>query len=263
MFVYRDYDSTRVIKNGDSIILKGNLVVRSNNLAADSLWIENNKTQKVKEIINDENTFIMSGVNREFTETDSVPFIIGEKNSNKVKEYKYKDGKVKIWNIKNHGENLSISGKEGKQPLFILDRKEISNKEINDLVDPNNIKSINVLKGAAAIKLYGDKGKNGVVEIFSKSKTEKKNSFTNNDINIKELIKMATTVKGNNPVESNSSHKTPLFILNGKEASKNEISNLDRNKIETVFVLKGKAAIKLYGKKGKDGVIIITTKNKE
>ena len=35
-------------------------------------------------------------------------------------------------------------------------------------VDPNTIKSINVLKGENAVKKYGDKGKNGVVEITSK-----------------------------------------------------------------------------------------------
>jgi bla regulator protein blaR1 len=271
VFVYRSNDSTKIIKSSDSIILKGNIVVRSNNIAADTLWIENNNTQKVKGFINSKNTFVMSGINGETSKIDSIPFIIKNKDGNKIKGYKHKDGNVKNWNIendttyniKNNSKNLSISGKEGKQPLIILDGKEIPNKEINDLVDPNNIKSINVLKGAAAIKLYGDKGKNGVVEIFSKSKTEKKNSFTNNDINIEELIKMATTVKGNNPVTSfNDSSKTPLFVLNDKEVSKNEISNLDRNKIETVFVLRGKAAIKLYGKKGKDGVIIITTKNK-
>ena len=36
-------------------------------------------------------------------------------------------------------------------------------------VNPNNIASINVLKGESATAIYGDKGKNGVVEITSKN----------------------------------------------------------------------------------------------
>ena len=37
-------------------------------------------------------------------------------------------------------------------------------------LNPNEIESINVLKGEAAIKKYGDKGKDGVIEITTKKK---------------------------------------------------------------------------------------------
>jgi hypothetical protein len=37
-------------------------------------------------------------------------------------------------------------------------------------INPNTIVSINVLKGESAIKKYGDKGTNGVVEITLKKK---------------------------------------------------------------------------------------------
>ncbi len=53
------------------------------------------------------------------------------------------------------------------QPLFVLDGKEVSN--ISD-VDPNTIKEVNVLKGDAARKLYGEKADNGVVIITTKKK---------------------------------------------------------------------------------------------
>jgi TonB-dependent SusC/RagA subfamily outer membrane receptor len=52
-------------------------------------------------------------------------------------------------------------------PLAILDGKEVSEQEIN-AVSPDKIQSINVLKGEAAIKKYGEKGKNGVIEITTK-----------------------------------------------------------------------------------------------
>ena len=41
---------------------------------------------------------------------------------------------------------------------------EITAKEMES-IDPNTIKAINVLKGEAAIEKYGEKGKNGVIEI--------------------------------------------------------------------------------------------------
>jgi len=53
------------------------------------------------------------------------------------------------------------------QPLYILDKKEISAKEMES-IDPNSIKAINVLKSEAAIEIYGEKGKNGVVVITLK-----------------------------------------------------------------------------------------------
>ena len=51
--------------------------------------------------------------------------------------------------------------------LYILDGKQITQKEMKDL-SPNLIQSINVLKGEAAVAQYGEKGKNGVVEIKTK-----------------------------------------------------------------------------------------------
>ena len=57
--------------------------------------------------------------------------------------------------------------------LLIIDGKEIemgSKEELNDIIKPEDIESVNVLKDEAAIKLYGDKGKNGVVQITTKKK---------------------------------------------------------------------------------------------
>lgn len=59
------------------------------------------------------------------------------------------------------------SGKGENQPLYILDGKEISQEEMNK-IDPTKIESVNVLKDTHATDKYGEKGKNGVVEISSK-----------------------------------------------------------------------------------------------
>lgn len=61
----------------------------------------------------------------------------------------------------------TISTEMPKDVLYILDGKEISQKDMQDL-SPNMIQSINILKGESARTLYGEKGKNGVVEIKTK-----------------------------------------------------------------------------------------------
>ncbi len=53
--------------------------------------------------------------------------------------------------------------------LYILDGKEVTAEEVNQM-EPNNIQSISVLKDESALKLYGEKGKNGVIIITTKTK---------------------------------------------------------------------------------------------
>ena len=49
----------------------------------------------------------------------------------------------------------------------MLDGKEISKKELQTL-EPKTIENINVLKGDTAVKKYGKKAEQGVIEITSK-----------------------------------------------------------------------------------------------
>lgn len=57
-------------------------------------------------------------------------------------------------------------------PLVIIDGV-ISKKSISE-ISPDEIASINVLKGESAVKAYGDKGKEGVIEITTKKASDKK-----------------------------------------------------------------------------------------
>ena len=78
----------------------------------------------------------------------------------------------KVLKSKEKGEdNIFISGDKNKKPLLIVDGKEVENKKIED-IDVDTIESVNILKGKAAEKLYGKKGKNGVVEITLKKKKD-------------------------------------------------------------------------------------------
>jgi TonB-linked SusC/RagA family outer membrane protein len=83
----------------------------------------------------------------------------------------------------------SFGGSATSEPLIVVDGVPYSNPQINtsnpitgggtygsglNNIDPNDIESINVLKGAAAASLYGSRGVNGVVLITTKSGSPKK-----------------------------------------------------------------------------------------
>jgi len=56
--------------------------------------------------------------------------------------------------------------------LYVIDRKIVKASEVESELlnlEPDKIYSIRVLKGDDAIKKYGDKGKNGVIEIYTKN----------------------------------------------------------------------------------------------
>jgi TonB family protein len=62
------------------------------------------------------------------------------------------------------------------------------------------------------------------------------------------------TIKGiidNNP---------PLYVLDGKVIERSEFNRIGPDNIETVSVLKDSAEIRKYGEKGKNGILIITSK---
>ena len=52
---------------------------------------------------------------------------------------------------------------------IVLDEKEVNEEFIREL-KPEDVNSINVLKDKSAIEKYGEKGKNGVIEIKLKKK---------------------------------------------------------------------------------------------
>src|SRR5690242_12744632 len=58
------------------------------------------------------------------------------------------------------------------QPLFILNGKKFSYDSL-EVLNPNSIESINIIKGLEAREKYGDDGKNGVVIIKLKEVAKK------------------------------------------------------------------------------------------
>ncbi|MBT3382729.1 MAG: TonB family protein [Prolixibacteraceae bacterium] len=130
-------------------------------------------------------------------------------------------------NMEFDSEVVRISPNMKNPPLYIVDGKEV---EDITYLPPENIESIDVLKDKSATDLYGEKGKNGVICIETKFKKD-----------------------------FNTSDK--LIIVDGKEFDGN-INDVTVEDIASIDVLKNKTATELYGEKGKNGVIYITTKKK-
>ena len=86
-----------------------------------------------------------------------------DKKANVVIEKKTEDGTEKYIIVDNQ------VGKDANKPAFYLDGVKITEKEMK-AISPNDIESINVLKGENAIKKYPEDGKTGVVEIKLKHK---------------------------------------------------------------------------------------------
>lgn len=88
-------------------------------------------------------------------------------------------------NITLRGTN-SINSKN--EPLIILDGRPISQKEMQ-VLNPNDIKDITVLKDASATSIYGSRGKNGVIVVTSKNGKVEKLSKRQLKKKLKELEK--------------------------------------------------------------------------
>ena len=130
---------------------------------------------------------------------------------------------------KNPKENAPavIISKDGKTPLYILDGKIVDN--IND-ISPNDIESVSVLKGAMAIKKYGEKAADGVVEIVSKKNAKKEETKNASKEAPKDSTKVTVTIDGNKNAKAKTDVDVNMTVvvdgnkvtINGKEVDEND-----------------------------------------
>lgn len=137
------------------------------------------------------------------------------------------------------------------KPIYIIDG-EVFKGNLED-INPNDIESVDVLKGESATKIYGEKGINGVILIQTKNASSKP---LQGKIDNSKLVSAQNSE--NRRLRSPSGSEPPLFILDGKEVP--GIDDVSPAEVESINVLKGESAIELYGEKGKDGVVVVTTK---
>ena len=124
---------------------------------------------------------------------------------------------------------------------------------------PEEIFSISVNKG----KTMGDKGS---IDIITKAAVPP--GTPDPKINPSQPLVISLSGKNTNPnekptmvgIKRDSNAPEPLYIVDGEEKTKDGLNEINPDKIAEVKVLKGDDAEKLYGSKGKNGVLIITTK---
>ena len=138
-----------------------------------------------------------------------------------------------------NGNNINKSKKTGKmevevtnfdmlnsKPLIVLDGKEYTGSL--NYIKPGDINSINVYKpGSDVSNAYGEKGKNGVLKIFTKA-----------------------------------SKDNVLYVVDGKPATSQEVKDIAQSKISNIVILKrGSKAAMEHGEIGKThDICIIKTK---
>lgn len=137
-------------------------------------------------------------------------------------------------------ETVSENAVSDAKPLYVVDGKPVA--EIESL-NPEQIESVSVLKGAEATNLYGTEGgKNGVVLVTTKDGVQAVSSVR---------VKVKSTGSLND--------KKPLIILDGEKTDKSA-EDIDPENIAAISVLKSETATARYGKEGENGVILISTK---
>ena len=132
---------------------------------------------------------------------------------------------------KDNDKSLSVVSNKLVGQLIAIDGREVTEEEMLK-IKPEDVVSVNVLaSGSKAAEAYGEKGRNGVILV--ETKTAKNLSVKIN----------------------------PIVVIDGKEASDEDLAEIDPTQIANVTVLKaGSDAAKAYGDKGKNGVIQVTTK---
>lgn len=194
------------------------------------------------------NVFVISDKKHEHDEEHDINYIV---KSN------FKKGNVK--RIKSSKTIEVISGDDNELIEIIIDEDDTNDLKETIIVNGGKIK---VVEGKENIVVNGKKyivveGRENIVV-----KEKAKNVWVSNHNIESDVIILKNVYDKNNVFFSDDGDKNPLFILDGKEVTKDQFANLKPDSIESVTVLKDKSAIKKYGEKAKDGVIIIKTKKK-
>lgn len=238
---------------GDGIEIKFSEIERNNNQEITSISI-NAKSK------NNEDYKQLISVSSKNTPIDDIALKV--ENNELILLSKENKDYQKISFLGNPKNDKSVSDKLNNlnsEILIIKDGKTITKKKELDNTPKEKIKSVNILKEEIAINKYGEKGKNGVIEVYTKKENPWK---INNKVNVVTVYEAEKNPKEEILFidELNNTNPKVLYIKNNKEITKEEFNKISTKDIKSVYVLKDDKAVTKYGKKGKDGVIEIYTK---
>ena len=170
-----------------------------------------------------------------------------------------KDGVWEITTKKMKNPKKVLRNKNSKKPLIIVNGKIAENQTTADAITPDNIESVNVVKGKEAITKYGKAAKNGAVEII-----EKENKGWGISFGVSKQEDIVSGIQNNENVD----YKKAVIMIDGKISDAATLDQLKPEDIISAGVQKPsngpestkQMALKKYGEKAIHGVIEIQTK---
>jgi hypothetical protein len=152
--------------------------------------------------------------------------------------------------LKNRNGEISIRVREIPETLFKLDSiKVLDITFTGKIIIPEQLKAVKI----GRLKLSG--------EIDEPEKERIRNMFPESEVIIRYINTQELTPLLDVDDTSTISTITPvLVIIDGIEVIGNELGKLAPEDIESFKILKEDEATKLYGKRGKSGVIVVTLK---
>jgi hypothetical protein len=155
---------------------------------------------------------------------------------------------------------VSVDENDGSAEIHAL------SEEAEEVLEEKVLESINGKDDLESVQLHFSSDEDEEGESDRQFKIKKKKSKKGKHVMIMKDSDDDSDIEVMNSDEGfffiDTEGKDPLYIIDGKEASKKEVKKLSPKQIATIDVSKGKAAIKKYGKKAKDGVVEIITKKK-
>lgn len=142
----------------------------------------------------------------------------------------------------------SLIKQDSLPPLYVINgEKQPVDFNINSIA-VDDIESITVLKNDSAKLLYGDQGKNGVIQIILKANSSFKK------------VSKATTLG----VVNKKTAGQPIILVDDEQMPSDfDINTIAQNNIKSIEVIKDKNATAKYGIKATTGIIKIYTKDQK
>jgi TonB family protein len=174
-----------------------------------------------------------------------------------VKEYLRKGYRTQInYDLGDKPSDSKVVIRGSQNPLIVIDgvEKGVGADKLQ-AVNPQDIKSIEILQPENAIEKFGDRAKEGAIIVTTKKGEHK------------ETVEGATydatlTYSHVKSVIAPKEGTSPLIIIDGEEKGNDQsiLNQLDVQDIQTISVLKDESAVQQFGEKGREGVVIVTTK---
>lgn len=148
--------------------------------------------------------------------------------------------------------------------ILVCINGRLTNKEELYKIDVDKIESFTVIDGKNASVIYGDKGKSGALIVTLKNSAgessassassenkatagkvntitihQKGNPVTAGDVKDMRIVKLSSDGKKPTTVEVYNMEKEPIYMIDGKTVTKEEVEALFPNDIESVVVNKG------------------------